>query len=143
MGTEWWNKRETLFRFLKKYTSKGSDARKMVQSTNEDNGWEAWQKINMQYEPAIVMKEAVAMAQFTGMVTKRAKNPAETRNMMVDFEEKARKVQEITGEAVNNTHAMSVLVGIVDAETLKYTAQFQGAKASVDELKRKSWSSRV
>ena len=32
---------------------------------------------------------------------------------------------------------MSLLAGIIDAETLKYTAQYQGAKGNVDKLKRK------
>ena len=40
---------------------------------------EAWRKLHLQYEPALVMREAVVMAAFTNMVAKRAKNPSESK----------------------------------------------------------------
>ena len=46
------------------------------------------------------MKEAVARSQFTGMVNKRAKTPKETRTLMVELEDTANKMQEITREAI-------------------------------------------
>ena len=46
-------------------------------------------------------------------------------------------LEEVTGEPVEAKHEMSVIVGILDTETLKHTAQFQGAKADVKVLKRK------
>ena len=72
-----WEQREMLWRFLKKYTA--GDASKIVSSVSDRNGWEAWRKLHLQFEPALVMREAVVMAQFTSMVSKRTKTPAECR----------------------------------------------------------------
>ena len=132
---EWWQKGEMLWRFLKRYTT--SESKKVIQGVREDNGWEAWRKLNMQFEPGLVVREAQVMAQFKNMVSRRAKNAMETKALMVELEERAKRVEEITGERVDARHAMSVIVGIMDTETLKHTAQFQGAKADVDTLKRK------
>ena len=65
-------------------------------SVGGDNGCDAWRKLHQQFEPSVVMREAQAMAQFTGMVNRRAKNPAETRAMMLELEERARRVEDMT-----------------------------------------------
>ena len=77
------------------------------------------------------------MAQFTGMVNRRAKNPAETRALMLELDERARRVEEMTEVTPDDRHVMSVIMGILDSETLKHTIHFQGMKKSVSELKRK------
>ena len=61
-----WEQREMMWRFLKRYTA--GDARKVVSSVSDRNGWEAWRKLHLQFEPALVMREAVVMASFTNMV---------------------------------------------------------------------------
>ena len=94
----------------------------------------------MQFEPALVMREAAVMAQFTNMVNKRAKMPAKTKALLVEFDERAKRVEEITGERIENRHMMSVVIdrrGVLDSESMKYTAQFQGATVRADVLKRK------
>ena len=73
MDPEAWSCREMIWRFLKKCTS--GEARKVVCSAPNRNGWEAWRKLHLQYEPQLVMREAVVMAAFTNMVAKRAKTP--------------------------------------------------------------------
>ena len=110
---------------------------KLSRGVREDNGWEAWRRLHEQFEPGSLMKEAQVMSQFTNMVNRRGKSPAETRTLMVELEERSKRVEEVTGEAVEAKHEMSVIVGILDAETLKHTAQYQGAKANVQVLKRK------
>jgi polyhydroxyalkanoate synthesis regulator phasin len=87
--------------------------------------------------PSIVMREAQAMARFTGMVNRGAKNLAETRAFMLEFEERARRVEEMTAQASDERHTMSIIMGILDSETIKHTIHFQGLKKSVAELKRK------
>jgi len=57
--------------------------------------------------------------------------------MITEFEERAKKIEEITGKAPDEIHAMSVLVGILETETLKHTAQYRGARSSIELLKRK------
>ena len=81
------------------------------------------------------MREAQAMAQFTGMVNRRAKNPAETRALMLELEERAQRVEEMTEQPPDERHTMSIIMGILDSETLKHTIHFQGLKKSVAELK--------
>ena len=131
----WWKKGEMLHRFLKRYT--GTEARRVVMGAMENNGWEAWRRLSQQYEPATVTREAQVFARYTSMVNKRARNPRETKGLMVELGERARRVEEITGRPVEERHAMSVIAGILDPETQKYTAQYQGLKSSVDQLKRK------
>merc|ERR1712086_130626 len=80
------------------------------------NGWEAWRKLHLQYEPQLVMRGAVVMSQFTNMVTKRAKSPQETKALLLELDERARRVEEVTGDAIGNSHRMSVVMGLIDAK---------------------------
>ena len=54
MDPEAWAMREMLWRFLKRYTA--GEARKVVTSASHRNGWEAWRKLRLQFEPALVMR---------------------------------------------------------------------------------------
>ena len=80
------------------------------------------------------MEEAVARSQFTGMVNKRVKTPEETRALMVELEDKAKKMEEITGETIEEGHYKSVIAGMIDLETLKQTAEYQ--EGGLDKFKR-------
>jgi len=120
---------------LKRYTS--GEAKKVVCSAPNRNGWEAWRKLHLQYEPQLVMREAVVMAAFTNMVAKRAKNPSESKALLTELDERARRVEEVTGDPIENRHKMSVIMGIIDAESMKHTSAFQGAKMRADVLQRK------
>jgi len=51
--------------------------------------------------------------------------------------ERAKRVEEATGEPIDNRHRMSVVMGVIDSESMKHTAQFQGAKQRADILQRK------
>ena len=75
------------------------------------------------------------MAHFTNFITKQAKTPKETRSLLVEFEDRARMFQEIVGVAPEDRHAMSVLVGIIDTETLKHTAADQGSGLAIMKQK--------
>ena len=54
MDPEAWKSREMVWRFLKRYTS--GEAKKVVCSAPNRNGWDAWRKLHLQYEPALVMR---------------------------------------------------------------------------------------
>ena len=41
------------------------------------------------------MREAVVMAQFTSMVNKRAKTPAETKTLLVELDERRRGLRKL------------------------------------------------
>ena len=132
---EAWNQREMTWRFLKRYTT--GEAKKVVTSVSHRNGWEAWRKLHLQFEPALVMREAVVMASSTNMVSRRAKTPQEAKVLLLELDERAKRVEEVTGEAIENRHRMSVAVGVLDSESVKHTAAFQGAKQRADVLQRK------
>jgi len=53
LDDESWDQREIIWRFLKRYTA--GEARKVVTSASHRNGWEAWRKLHLQFEPAVVM----------------------------------------------------------------------------------------
>ena len=116
MKRAWWNIRGELWRLLKRFTA--GEARRIITSVNKDNGFEAWRRLHQQYEQGSAMKEAVARSQFTGMVNKRAKTPRETRALMVELEDKAKKMEETTGETIEEGHYKSVIAGMIDLETL-------------------------
>ena len=78
---------------MKKYT--GGEANRVVMTISNDNGWEMWRKLSAMYEPNLVVKQAQYMAQFTGMVNKKAKSMRETRAFLMEMEEKAKKVEGI------------------------------------------------
>ena len=111
---EAWAQREMRWRFLNRYTA--GEERKVVSSASKRNGWEAWRKLHLQFEPALVMREAVAMASFTNMVSRRAKTPGETKALLVELDERAKRVEEATGEPIDNRHRMSVVMGIIDSK---------------------------
>ena len=135
VGTDWWHKGAMLWRFLKQYTS--GEAKKLVLSVDGNNGWEAWKRLHEQFEPSMAMKDAQVQFQFTSLIGRRAKTAAETRSLMIEFEEKAKRIGEVTGEAVDERHAKSVLMGILDMETLKHVGPFMKVKEPLDQTIRK------
>ena len=54
------------------------------------------------------------------------------------MEDKARQAEEVSGELIVKAHAASVLMGIMDNETLKHVAMIQGAMKDPEIMKRKA-----
>ena len=69
------------------------------------------------------MREAQVMGAFTGMAVHRAKHAKEMRKLMADLEQRAIRVLEVTGKPIDTRHAQSVLISIVDTDTMKHMAQ--------------------
>ena len=130
-----WEQRSMVWRFLKAHTI--NDARKVVTSTPNRNCWETWRKLHLQYEPLLVMRGAVTVSHFTSMVNKRARSPAETKVLLLEMDERARRVEEVTGEPIGNNHRMSVVMGIIDPESMKHTAAYGGVNMSAAVLQKK------
>ena len=84
------------------------------------------------------MREAVARSQFTGMVNKRSKTPKGTRALMVELEEKTNRMEDITGEPIEDGHYESAMFDMMDMETLRQTVEHQ--EGSLEKFKRKLWS---
>ena len=88
MDPEAWTCREMVWRFLKQHAA--GEARKVVGSAPNRNGWEAWRKLHLQYEPQLVMREAVVMSAFTNMVSKRAKSLQESKTLLLELDARER-----------------------------------------------------
>ena len=71
------------------------------------------------------------------MVTKRSKSIRETKAKLTELEQRAKRVEEVTEKPVDERHARNILVGIVDKETLKHTAQYQKEGTTVAKRKRR------
>ncbi len=56
---------------------------------------------------------------------------------MLGVDERACRVEEMTGSAPEDRHTMSLIAGFLDNETLKHTMQYQGMGKSVTVFKRK------
>ena len=81
------------------------------------------------------MRQAEARSQFTGMVNKRSKTPKETRTLLVELEGKAKRMEDITGEPIEDGHYKSVILGMIDMDTLRHTVEHQEGR--LKKLKRK------
>merc|ERR1711994_42621 len=95
---------------------------KVVTSVETNNGWRAWQELCNQCEPEVASRQAHAMTQFSGMVTKRAKTIVETKALVNEMDRRARAWVELTPNGrISEDHLKSVLAGIIDVETQKHT----------------------
>ena len=123
-----------VWRALKALTE--SEARKVVTNVRSEDGFRAWQKLHMRFGPSLAAKQGLVLAELSGMITKPAKNPSETRNLVTELERKVKTVEDITGEEVSDGHIKSVLVGILDPMTKQHTAMHHGCKHTAEDLKR-------
>ena len=64
------------------------------------------------------------MQAFTGMITHRAKTAKESRRLIAEMEQRAKRIEEVTGKPIEIRHAMSMLQGVVNWETMKHTNQY-------------------
>ena len=128
MDPEAWALREMLWRFLKRYTA--GEARKVVTRASHRNGWEAWRKLRLQFEPVLIT-EAVAMASFTNRVSRRAKTPGESTALLLELDERAKRAEEVAGEPIDNRRRMSVVMGVVDSESMKHTPVLSKEQSNV------------
>ena len=89
--------RQSLWRGIKACTT--GEARKIIDSTEEECGYEAWFDLCKNFEPAMQAKKGSALADLYLMASKRAKTPKETRGLLNEFEKRRRladKLQEDT-----------------------------------------------
>ena len=93
--------------------------------------------MNENLAPATGVGKAQILAQVTAMVNKRAKNATETKKMLSELESKIRRAEEISGKRIDEGYERSVIVGIVDEETMKHSAGWTDKKTSVHDYKKK------
>lgn len=122
-----------VWRALKKLTS--GEARKIVMSVREEDGFRAWQKLHQRFEPGLEAKQGMVLAEFSGMIAKPGKTPADTRGLITEMEERMKLIEDITGKAVDEDHAKSILIGVMDPITRQHTAMNHGVSVTFDKLK--------
>ena len=66
-----------LYRALKGLVE--GEARKVLNSVKDEDGFRAWQKLNQRFEPGLAIRQGVVLAGFSGMVAKPAKSTMETK----------------------------------------------------------------
>ena len=66
LGGSEFQKGKELMTLLKSRLSKG-DAETLVNASPEENGWEAWRRLNAFYDPTLAVKESEVTADFSLM----------------------------------------------------------------------------
>ena len=74
----------SVWRALKALTQ--GEVRKVVTNVKSESGFRAWQKLHMRFGPSLSAKQGKVLADFSGMIGKPAKTPAETRNLITEME---------------------------------------------------------
>lgn len=133
-GTKVAGDKVQVWRALKNLTD--GEARKVVNSVRSEDGFRAWQKLHMRFGPSLASQQGVVLMELSGMVSKPAKTPAETRALITEMERRVKRVEDITGEEIGEGHAKSVLVGILDPTTRQHTAMHHGNKSTYEQLKK-------
>ena len=64
-------------------------------------------------------------------------NTGEARRMLAELEARIKKAEDITGKRIDEGYERSVMAGVIDAETLKYTTGWNTKKMGVHEFKKK------
>ena len=65
-----------------------------------------------------------------------AKTPEETKRLINELSLKIRRVEDISGETVVDTHAKSILLTFMDPLTRQHTATFHGKQSGYEKLKQ-------
>ena len=55
-----------------------------VTSVKSEDGFRAWFQLRMRFEPSVAARQGIVLADFSGMVSKPAKNPMELMSMITD-----------------------------------------------------------
>ena len=76
------------------------------------------------------------MAEFSAMASRTAKNPAETKKVITEIEERMKKLEETMGKDLDENHAKSVLIGVLDPITRQHTCLKHGQDINFDTLRK-------
>ena len=88
-----------VWRALKGLTD--GEARKVVLSVRDEDGFLAWRKLCLHFEPTLAAMQGRVIAEFGAMVTKPAKDTAETRRLVTELDQRKKLVEDLTGETVS------------------------------------------
>ena len=92
----------------------GGEAYRIVVAVGNGNGLEAWRRLHKHFEPEVGVRIAQTQAEFTMMVNRQAKDPKELKVLLLEMEERMRRVEEVTETKINDDYSRSVLTCIHD-----------------------------
>ena len=111
------------------------EPRKIVEATPDD-GWNAWRKLCQYFNPSLASMEGRAWGELGLLSQNTAKTPEETKRLINELSLKIRRVEDISGETVVDTHAKSILLTFMDPLTRQHTATFHGKQSGYEKLKQ-------
>ena len=127
------NDKTPLWRALKKVTE--GESRRVVGGIRGEDGFKAWYALNRRFEPSVSARHGSVMADFSGMAVRPAKSPGELQTLITEITRKMKLIEDITGEAVPDLWAKSVLLGALDPLTRQHTAAMHAQ--GFDKLREK------
>ena len=84
-----------LWRALKNMTK--GEARQIVKSVREQDGFVAWQKLAERYEQGREARTGIALAELGDLVKRPAKNPKETKALITELDRRMKEVFDVAG----------------------------------------------
>ena len=73
-----------VWRAIKRLTE--GEAKKIIMSVKDEDGFRAWQQLRLRFEPAVGSRQGMVLADFSGMVARPAKTPSELVTIIADFQ---------------------------------------------------------
>ena len=121
-------------------------ARTVIMTVGAEDGFEAWRRLHLQFEPKLLIRQGQVLADFSAMVSRPANSIAETRELLTELERRMKMVRDLTEQGISDMRARSVLIGILDPQTWQHTAYrladpFEQFKNSVFEFVNAAGSS--
>ena len=113
-----------VYEALKGMTEK--EALATVRGVTGGRGFEAWRRICQQFEPGVAAARHGAFHRVTAMGEKPAKNTTETRQLLVELDNKLRVAREVQGREVADDLSNAVLEKMLDPTTRAFTGSHFG-----------------
>ncbi len=98
----------------------------VLASIKPGEGFLAWHHLARNYEPSLESMSGKALSDLNVMMSKKATNPAETRQLMQEMDAKMRLVEDLSGAPMDNRHQTSILKEFLDPVTRAHTYEHQG-----------------
>ena len=122
-----------IWRALKRLTE--GTAQKLVMNVKQEDGFMAWVKLNRYFIPQLDLQQGAALQDLTSLILTRAKDPAETKQMMLTYQSKV-KLAEDHNRSLSSEYLKSILIGIIDPTTRKHTVSCQGKSVDAETFER-------
>ena len=122
-----------LWRFLKTVTE--GEPKDVVKSVEDENGFEAWHQLNSYVLAQIEALKGPVLAEVNSTIRNPAKDLKEMRSKVVELDKKMKLVKDVTGVPIDANHAKSVLIGAMDGDTRRHTAEHHSESYEVLKMK--------